>query len=230
MTPAHRIPATRIAPALALFAAACTGGPTGPSADLDAESSSAEFDLAGQAMADAAIEPVAPVGRWQSYFNEPGPQNDYSDNTLRDLLVTYINGAVPGSEIRAHITTLSGAASMRVVPDALVAAHDRGVDIWMVHNADSFFFPELAARLGDRYVHCETPEAENNSACLSSVDDGTHHMKNWYFSHVDLGSNVYEQHGNHLLVQHHGDPVADVQRHAGGERQPRALRRPRCRV
>lgn len=56
--------------------------------------------------------------------------------------------------------------------------------IWMVHNGDANHFPELASRLGARYVHCGTPSADNNSACLSNVDNGTHHMKNWYFSHT----------------------------------------------
>jgi phosphatidylserine/phosphatidylglycerophosphate/cardiolipin synthase-like enzyme len=179
-----------LALALALVAPACA-------APLE-EPPAADGAPPGPADASEPGDPpeVTLVGRWQSYFNEPGPANGYTDSTLRDRLVAYISGAVPGSEIRAHVTTLSGAASMRVVVDALIAAHDRGVVISMVHNGDSFFFPELERRLGGRYVHCGTPEVENNTACLSSVDDGTHHMKNWYFSHVDLGSNVYE----HLVV------------------------------
>jgi phosphatidylserine/phosphatidylglycerophosphate/cardiolipin synthase-like enzyme len=128
---------------------------------------------------------------FRAYFNEPGPENGYVDHTLRDQLVTYIAGAVPGSEIRAHVTQLSGAPSMRVVPDALIAAHERGVTIQMVHDGNSFVFPELLERLGDDYVHCGTPEVANNTGCLSRVADGTHHMKSWYFSHVVLGDTSY---------------------------------------
>src|SRR5690606_37663388 len=154
--------------ALAVAAPACSG-------DLE-EQPVGDGAPPGEA-ADAG-EPDAPpevtlVGRWQSYFNEPGPANDYTDNTLRDRLVSYIDGAVTGSEIRAHVTNLSGAAAMRVVADALIAAHDRGVAIWMVHNGDSYVFPELHQRLGERYVHCGTPEVANNTACVSSVEDGT---------------------------------------------------------
>lgn len=129
-----------------------------------------------------------PIGRWQSYFNEPDAANGSEDHTVRDQLVNYIEHAQPGSEIRAHITRLSQAA----VVDALVDAHDRGVETWMVHNGDASVHPELRDRLGDRYVHCGTPDVENNSACVSNVPNGTHHMKNWYFSHVVIGDNDYQ--------------------------------------
>jgi|GEM_PF-5668523 len=141
---------------------------------------------------DIPPEDVSPHGRWQSYFNQPTAANGYEDQTLRNRLVAYLNGAQPGSEVRAHITQLSSADALRPVVDALVNAHDRGVTIWMVHNGDANHFPELAARLGARYVHCGTPSATNNTACLSNVDNGTHHMKNWYFSHTIVGSNDYK--------------------------------------
>lgn len=190
-----------VALALALSAPACGGSRVGVEAEEDGGTRSAGPDAGDLGESDApsgadADPDVAPVGRWQSFFNEPGPANNYGDNTLRNRLVTYTEGAVAGSEIRAHITRISSAPSMRVVVDALVDAHDRGVKIWMVHNGDTNSFPELEDRLGDRYVHCKTPEAENNAACLSNVDNGKHHMKNWYFSHVDLGTNIYK----HLVL------------------------------
>lgn len=154
---------------------------------------SQDADVIEDAQVDAAPpEDVAPVGRWQSYFNKPTSANGYQDNTLRDRLVSYLNGAVKGSEIRAHITQLSSSSSMRVVLDALVAAHGRGATIWIVQDGAANQFPELASRLGARYVVCGTPQAHNNSGCLSNLDDGTHHMKNWYFSHTKVGSDDYQ--------------------------------------
>src|SRR5690606_38574705 len=43
---------------------------------------------------------------------------------------------------------------------------------------------------------CGTAAVASNTACLSSLVNGTHHMKNWYFSHVELGENVYQ----HMVV------------------------------
>ncbi|AWV90189.1 phospholipase D-like domain-containing protein [Bradymonas sediminis] len=157
------------------------GDITSPEEDAGSDSDAVEVEP----------EDVAPLGRWQSYFNTPTAANGYEDQTLRDRLVLYLNGAVAGSEVRAHITELSSANALRPVVDALVNAHDRGVSIWMVHNGDANHFPELAARLGPRYVHCGTPQAANNTACLSNVDNGTHHMKNWYFSHTKVGDDDY---------------------------------------
>lgn len=130
-----------------------------------------------------------PVGRWQSYFNTPNADNGYVDDSLRDRLVSYIENSVDGSEIHGHITTLA----LPEVVDALVDAAGRDVDIWMVHNGAGEPHEELEAALpADRYVFCSTPDAEDNTACLSNLDDGTHHMKNWYFSHVEIGDDVYE--------------------------------------
>lgn len=173
--------------------------PSEPDASSPEEPDSTEEpapDAGGPIEPDSGAEPepedVDPVGRWQSYFNKPTAANNYEDNTLRDRLVSYLNGAPAGAEVRAHITELSTAEKIRPVVDALVNAHNRGVKIWMVHDGNANYIQELRDLLGARYIHCGTPNVANNSGCVSDVENGTHHMKNWYFSHTKVGGDDYK--------------------------------------
>jgi hypothetical protein len=58
--------------------------------------------LASVAMCAGAPSREAVAGEYLAYFNRPSSS---PDSTIRTLLLAYINGAQPGSQIFGHITT-----------------------------------------------------------------------------------------------------------------------------
>jgi hypothetical protein len=83
------------------------------------------------------------VGDYLAYFNRPPPGGH--DTTIRDMLLAYINGATPGSEIRGHITTIGPPPKEELdIAQALINAHKRGVQVFLVHDGEEMQTPRGA--------------------------------------------------------------------------------------
>lgn len=133
------------------------------------------------------------VGHYLSYFNIP-PDHGGSDHRIEKRLLAYINGATDGSEIRGNITTISKPA----ITDALIAAHKRGVAVYLVQDGEAVKCPcaspegnRLEAYFRTRHKYCYQdlgemgPSVSDLTSCVSSVSSTvptTHHLKNWLFS------------------------------------------------
>jgi phosphatidylserine/phosphatidylglycerophosphate/cardiolipin synthase-like enzyme len=133
----------------------------------------------------------AMVGDYLSYFNIPPPGG--RSDTIRNKLLVYINGATPGSEIRGHITYIS----LPEITQALIDAHGRGVQVFLVQYGGGVKYPgsspqgdALEAYFGTRHKYCYEdrgpigPSEEDLTSCVSSIDGATHHIKNWLFSNT----------------------------------------------
>ena len=132
------------------------------------------------------------VGDYLSYFNIPkvdAAGNVIPSHTIKNKLLAYVNGAVAGSEIRGHITTISHSE----ITNALKAAYQRGVAVYLVHDGSgmrvpSSEYPEgyaLEQFFGTRHRWCGWGLYYSEyTSCVSSIYGATHHIKNWYFSNT----------------------------------------------
>jgi phosphatidylserine/phosphatidylglycerophosphate/cardiolipin synthase-like enzyme len=156
------------------------------------------FLLTTASGADRAAPRATPAlaGEYPPSFNIP--KQGHQATTLQNKLLAYIKGAVPGSKIRGHITTIG----IKDITKALIEAHERGVSVYLVH--DGRFSPngsapergdhaqgmKLEAHLGARHVWCYQdqhpagPGPLDPTSCVSTVAGATHHIKNWYFSNT----------------------------------------------
>ena len=137
------------------------------------------------------------VGDYLSYFNIPA-EAGRSSTTIQKKLLAYINGATDGSEVRGHITRISNGD----IADALIAAHKRGVTVYLVQDGGAVKDPgaslegdRLEEYFGTRHKYCYEDRGESGpsvfdlTSCVSSVQGTintptTHHIKNWYFSNT----------------------------------------------
>ena len=126
---------------LLLFACALVGGFT-PNAGAN------EGDPTISAEAEALM-----VGDYLSYFTLPTCVcDDVSGNcyvkpsyTILNKLLAYINGATPGSEIRGHITSIGPPPKEALdIAQALINAHKRGVQVFLVHDGEEMQTPRGA--------------------------------------------------------------------------------------
>jgi hypothetical protein len=130
------------------------------------------------------------VGDYLSYFNIPtvdAAGKVVPSHTIKNKLLAYINGAKAGSEIYGHITTISHSE----ITNALKAAHNRGVSVYLVHDGRGMRmlpdnYPEgyaLEQFFGTHHKWCGSgPFVLYNTSCVSSIAEASHHIKNWYFS------------------------------------------------
>lgn len=121
------------------------------------------------------------VGDYRAVFSIPEPGK--TDYTIMYEIQKYIDGAVAGSTIHGHITTLSRA----FITDALIAAQTRGVEVYTVQNGNPT--PEskrLASALGAHHVVCGDTGLDITS-CVSTLNGATHHLKDWMFERTVVG-------------------------------------------
>src|SRR3954469_5571626 len=78
-------------------------------------------------LAPARADSGAPPVQYATYFNAPGPDGE-PDGVLENVLVSYIDQAVPGSTMRAAVQQIGRDR----LSDALIRAYQRGVDVQLV--------------------------------------------------------------------------------------------------
>ncbi|MEZ4392423.1 MAG: phospholipase D-like domain-containing protein [Polyangiales bacterium] len=126
--------------------------------------------------------PAQPPPRFQSVFSVR-PSDDEPDGAVEDAIVSLIRRALPRSRVRVAVFTFTRS----VVAQALIDAHNRGVDVRVVVDggADdpaSSAVPALIRALGRaRVTVCGAP----GTACLGT---GIMHHKTSLFSALDDGS------------------------------------------
>jgi phosphatidylserine/phosphatidylglycerophosphate/cardiolipin synthase-like enzyme len=175
----------------ALIIAACSAEPAEVEPEIPVEAGTPLEDAGrDDARVEADADPPTPrfstpesemVGRFSTLFNEPAEAPGFISFTIPERLIQFIDGSSAGSEIRAHITSLSNAA----ITDALIGAAERGVAVQVVSNGNPT--PELerlAAGLGNSFVSCAGTDPVN-TACVSNLPGGTHHLKAFFFSKVE---------------------------------------------
>jgi phosphatidylserine/phosphatidylglycerophosphate/cardiolipin synthase-like enzyme len=146
--------------------------------------------------AGAATTPQLAAGvTHEVVFNDPGaPENapEYRDYALHDRIVQLINGTPAGETIRGTIYSIS----TKSVADALVAAHKRGVNVYLAFGGQVNMTTgqplRLKSTLGSRAVHCDTHTSTGGHihACISKRSGSTMHSKMMLFSKTGTTSNV----------------------------------------
>lgn len=175
-----------------------TGTPPAPEEPDAGASTSAQFD-AGQSTPDAGSSPPTPppAPPFQVFFSSR-PANNARDTTIENEVVRLIDLALPGSVLRLEMFTFTRAAPA----DALIRAHQRGVDVKLVLDGDArgatgSEIPRLEAALGAaRVKSCSS--AGGGTSCRGT---GIMHNKVLLLSALGDGSlNVVVQASHNLTA------------------------------
>lgn len=117
-------------------------------------------------------------------FNDPVDHNG-QDITQLNKMIALFNGAPAGSEIRIALYSISA----NIVYDAIKAAVDRGVHVYVVHNGEDKNSTDdspaaLAALLGPNHHWCDhgSSSLAYGGGCLSNSNTGLMHAKYMLFS------------------------------------------------
>jgi phosphatidylserine/phosphatidylglycerophosphate/cardiolipin synthase-like enzyme len=117
-------------------------------------------------------------------FNDPVDHNG-QDITQLNKMIALFNGAPAGSEIRIALYSITA----NIVYDAIKAAVDRGVHVYVVHNGEDKNSTDdspaaLAALLGANHHWCDhgSSTLAYGGGCLSNSDTGLMHAKYMLFS------------------------------------------------
>ena len=217
-----RMPKTKV------FAAAATAGLL----VLSAGASNAQMAAAGTSEAPCVDAPLKPVTTGAAFSN---PVAGRATGVVEQVC-NLVNQAVPGSSIRLANFVISGNAGMDFT-NALLAAHDRGVDVqvvidgWQIDNPASVKLIESlgvdeAARSWVHVCSHKSPEG-NTSSCIGTKGQ---HNKFYLFSETggekgvvvqssanftDVNSKTYWNNaltftGNHKLFEGYGSYFDDL--------------------
>jgi phosphatidylserine/phosphatidylglycerophosphate/cardiolipin synthase-like enzyme len=117
-------------------------------------------------------------------FNDPVDHGG-EDTTQLDKMIALINGAPSGSSIRMAVYSITA----NIVYDAIKAAVDRGVHVYVVHNGEdqssSDSTPQdLATLLGANHHWCDHGSSSlvYGGGCISTSSTGLMHAKYMLFS------------------------------------------------
>ncbi|HET6740839.1 MAG TPA: phospholipase D-like domain-containing protein [Kribbella sp.] len=117
-------------------------------------------------------------------FNDPVDHNG-QDITQLNKMIALFNGAPAGSEIRIALYSITA----NIVYDAIKAAVDRGVHVYVVHNGEDKNSTDdspaaLAALLGANHHWCDhgSSTLAYGGGCLSNSGTGLMHAKYMLFS------------------------------------------------
>lgn len=164
-----------------------------PPADAGDDTDEGHATDAGD-VADAGSRPDAGPPPFEAVFNRR-PANDARDDAVEVTLVSLIDAAVPGSQVRVAIYSFTRGPPR----DALLRAFARGVDVRLVVDGDAPGLPgsevaALQAALGPSRVHvCDPP----GTACVGS---GIMHHKTFLFSALADGSRDVVVQASHNLT------------------------------
>ncbi|HEV2146113.1 MAG TPA: phospholipase D-like domain-containing protein [Longimicrobiaceae bacterium] len=119
-------------------------------------------------------------------FNDPYvDQVNWEDYTIHNRIISLVRNTPAGQYIRAAIHSITVPA----VTDALLDAHNSGVNVYVVHSGhdNGTQGQRLAAALGDRYTKCRG-SASDVEGCISNRSSSLMHSKFFTFSQtVDGG-------------------------------------------